>query len=414
MPAPTSISPPLSLDFSEISHLTEEQVIAWLHRRLHGLDSLAPRDPRLDESWHSLFRDLYLEQAGEFRRALRAAVRGALADAIKSTPEQWREPSAVVELLMLVPEVANEDDPEGLSVVAQLLVTGIPRLPWRAPGPNQSQLRLRLHGLIALVELAWHRIPANLHPPDSFWISLWEPAVTDPADPVYGYAGEQAALIFEALEKTQHVGNPSGSNRYHRLEAAFRWLGSARPWRERYLLSAFESLLPSLLDRYRAQQILALLQNETLPNIADKKRQPEFTRIFSAVTLQNSTGVKLPEALARVVASVLSVPICSPPFNGVIEVPYTGVDLEFVLWIEKAVKDIPKDKYYLNSPLCGLMDMITKYIRDKFTEPGLDPRPGSPPHRLSSRFHRFCEKKRELMEEQRANANAYPSGARIE
>jgi len=303
------MEPPISLSPQTVAELTREQIAAWLHRRLHGRDSLAPLDPRIDDFWHVLFRDLYFapEFDGDFRRALRGVILDALSDAL-GTGElaAWRDPEAVNELLMLAPDLLSDGTASELTAAAGLLQEGHRRLPWRAPRADGSEIRLRLRGLIAFVELRWDRIPPDRHPDTSFWESLWEPEATDPASNLHRFAGEQAALIFQGLCRTQRVTGSGLPGRYRRTEAAFRWLGRVRPWREEFLLQPFSDLLKrSLLGRVSNTEVFSLLIRKCSPTLPNESiRQKVFTA-FAKVAYPDKKGAVLyPRWLAGVVRAI--------------------------------------------------------------------------------------------------------------
>ena len=375
----------MSLDLAEIVRLSREQLAEWLWRRLHGLDSLSPLDSRDDDYWHLLFHDLYFspEVDGDFRRSLRACVLAALEDALRFPDAQrWQEPSAVVELLMLTPDVVNDGTREDVLTAAQLLIEGHRRLPWRASWADGGELRFRLRGLTALVELRWDRIPPEQHPPGGHWESLWEPVAIHEDDPLYRYAGEQAALIFEGIEKTQRVETPKQPDRYKRLEAAFRWLGAARPWREKYLLSALKSILARrLLHQLPSAMVFSLIQHECCPLLADDNHRRQVLVTFADAVFPGSEPLVTPTWLAEAIEQTCSSVVVISKTDQHLEVVCEGSDRAFLDVLVGAAEETPPR--YLNSPKYLSFDSIANFLRQHRSELK------ETTHPLHSRFDSF-------------------------
>ncbi len=361
----SAAEPPTSLDFPAITRLSRAQLAGWLWRRLNGRDPFGPLDVRSGDLWHLLFADLYFspEVDGDFRRAFRACVLEALEDAVRfPEAERWREPAAVVELLMLAPVVLNDGTREDVLQAARLLVEGHRRFPWRAPWTHGGEIRLRLRGLMALVELRWDRIPPEQHPPAEYWESLWEPTVMDVDDPTYGYAGEQAALIFESLEKTQCVQSPGQPDRYKRLEAAFRWFGAARPWREKYMLSALKALLVRrLLPRVSSATVLSLIQNECCPLLANDHLREQVNAILAGVVFSDSAPLYVPAWLDEAIQRTCSSVVVLAADGGCVEVFCDGLDREYITVLMQAAEKA--SDLYQNSPKYRQHDSIANFLR---------------------------------------------------
>ena len=209
------------LDVESVNGLTGEALESWVVRRLHGDDPVVPIDPHQEERPHSLLKQVYRYTEHKTRERFEVLLLRCLESAGRLSETKW-EPSAIDELLLLVPTVFERsfqiDDAR--EALLHLLKREVLR---RVPKPD-----LRLRVLQALVSLK-HQAHQE------FW------------EDQFKQLGERSApVVLEGLALSPD-----------RLKSAFVWLAQI-DWSDP-VRDAISDLLPGWLKDFDHRSVRELI-----------------------------------------------------------------------------------------------------------------------------------------------------------